>query len=62
MVPALIETIQEAGLLLVADATDSSGRDSMKTEQTETDTVMPDGVNGLMKGTGVLTFIESTEV
>ena len=51
MVPALIESIKVAGLVLVADTSEEqpSNRHSHQFS-------MPDGVDGLLRGNGVLRF------
>ncbi|KAL5332750.1 ankyrin repeat protein nuc-2 [Aspergillus crustosus] len=63
VVPALVETIKELGLVLVADTSDEaetsdnhalSAADSMGV--TELAYRMPEGVNGLMKANGILRF------
>ena len=59
MVPALVETIKEAGLVVVADMTDEPA----KTTKGEVGWMpMPDGVNGIMKSNGVLRFNETIDM
>lgn len=63
VVPALVETIKELGLVLVADTSDETGQ-SDRVEELPTDPMgvaewayrMPDGVNGVMKANGILRF------
>jgi len=57
MVPALTETIKEAGLVLVGDTTDEPRR-----EINAGWTAMPEGVNGTMKSNGVLRFNETIDM
>ncbi|OQE21181.1 hypothetical protein PENSTE_c012G06826 [Penicillium steckii] len=71
VVPALVETIKELGLVLVADTSDETGHpdgDAAPATGANTDTStstlgvadwayrMPDGVNGVMKANGILRF------
>jgi CDK inhibitor PHO81 len=64
--PALIETIKEQGLVLIADTSDESATSPLKTTTTRTATEWvyrtPEGVNGVMKATGVLRFNESIDM
>lgn len=60
MVPALVDTIKELGLVLVADASH---------EKTEPDagsmggwSPMPEGVNGVMKAKGILRFHDTIDM
>ncbi|KAH8693124.1 putative cyclin dependent kinase inhibitor Pho81 [Talaromyces proteolyticus] len=65
IMPALIETIKEQGLVLVADASDMSdqtARANATGVPSERTFQMPDGVNGLMKATGVLRFHETIDL
>ncbi|CAG8043486.1 unnamed protein product [Penicillium olsonii] len=63
VVPALVETIKELGLVLVADTSDETGQ-SDRIEELPTDPMgvaewayrMPDGVNGIMRANGILRF------
>jgi CDK inhibitor PHO81 len=57
MVPALIETIKEAGLVLVVDTTDEPAN-----EDNARWTLMPEGVNGIMKSKGILRFNETIDM
>ncbi|KAL3249874.1 hypothetical protein ABHI18_011454 [Aspergillus niger] len=64
VVPALVETIKELGLVLVADTSDDSEQpdqlDAMQVASplgvAEWAYRMPDGVNGVMKANGILKF------
>lgn len=63
VVPALVETIKELGLVLVADTSDETSQ-SDRVEELHTDPMgvaewayrMPDGVNGVMRANGILRF------
>lgn len=64
VVPALIETIKELGLVLVADTSDES-RQPARNNPVAADAMgvaaewayrMPEGVNGAMKANGILRF------
>jgi CDK inhibitor PHO81 len=57
MVPALIETIKEAGLVLVVDTTDEPAN-----EDNARWMLMPEGVNGIMKSNGILRFNETIDM
>ncbi|KAJ6164304.1 hypothetical protein N7470_002976, partial [Penicillium chermesinum] len=64
VVPALVETIKELGLVLVADTSDETGQPDRQDSLTTADPMgvaewayrMPDGVNGTMKANGILRF------
>ncbi|OJJ44827.1 hypothetical protein ASPZODRAFT_2112022 [Penicilliopsis zonata CBS 506.65] len=65
VVPALVETIKELGLVLIADTSDEAGQpdrnDALATASTmgvstEWAYRMPEGVNGVMKANGILRF------
>jgi CDK inhibitor PHO81 len=64
VVPALVETIKELGLVLVADTSDEPSQQADYSNVLSTSTMgvadwayrMPDGVNGVMKANGVLRF------
>jgi CDK inhibitor PHO81 len=64
VVPALVETIKELGLVLVADTSDESGQDQGEEELPNINSMgvaewayrMPDGVNGVMRANGILRF------
>ncbi len=66
MVPALIETIKQAGLVLVSDNTTGQDDDAMqeqeKARQRDGWTMMPEGVNGVMKMNGILRFNETIDM
>ena len=60
MVPALIESIKVAGLVLVTDTSDeavTAGRSAAKNSFH-----MPDGVDGILKGNGILRFNETIDM
>lgn len=62
MVPALTETIKQAGLVLVSDA---SAEDNTAPNPGGEDTgfaMKPDGVSGVMKATGILRFNETVDM
>jgi len=60
-VPALIESIKEAGLVLVSDASSSSSaRGQGLTARALSGT--QDGIDGVLKSHGVLTFKETIDV
>jgi CDK inhibitor PHO81 len=69
-VPALVETIKELGLVLVADTSDEVESPEQKDALTATDTMgvaewayrMPDGVNGVMKANGILRFNDTIDM
>ncbi|KAJ5495634.1 Ankyrin repeat protein nuc-2 [Penicillium diatomitis] len=64
VVPALVETIKELGLVLVADTSDETGQPDRSDALASANAMgvaewayrMPDGVNGVMKANGVLRF------
>lgn len=64
VVPALVETIKELGLVLVADTSDEVGPSDRIEELPAADTMgvaewayrMPDNVNGVMRANGILRF------
>ena len=66
MVPALVETIKQAGLVLVSDNT--TGQDDNLREEQERArrrdgwALMPEGVNGVMKTNGILRFNETIDM
>ncbi|KAK4940035.1 phosphate system positive regulatory protein pho81 [Elasticomyces elasticus] len=65
MVPALTETLKQAGLVLVSDAsTDDGGSQSQQVQGSTTAgwAMMPDGVNGIMKDNGILRFNETVDM
>lgn len=64
IMPSLVETIKEQGLVLVADTSDESKQDtnSMDSSPAERTYLMPTGVNGVMKANGVLRFHETIDL
>jgi CDK inhibitor PHO81 len=72
MVPALSDTIKQAGLVVVSDASTEDEATSQQSIQTQPPgyaavagggfVVMPDGVNGVMKSNGILRFSETVDV
>ena len=53
MVPALIDTIKELGLILVCDSSENKDQIAI---------AIPDGVNGFVRDNGILTFNESVDI
>ncbi|RMZ91935.1 hypothetical protein DV736_g806, partial [Chaetothyriales sp. CBS 134916] len=66
MVPALIQTIKQAGLVLVSDTTDSQGQavagESADAARLHNFAMEPEGVNGIMKSNGILRFNDSIDM
>lgn len=70
VVPALVETIKELGLVLVADTSDDAGQPSQSEEMITANPMgvaewayrMPDGVNGVMKANGILRFNDTIDM
>jgi CDK inhibitor PHO81 len=62
MVPALIESIKELGLVLVADTSDEGDSLAVPGLGAQGMYRMPDGVNGVLRGNGVLRFNESIDM
>lgn len=60
MVPSLIETIKQAGLVLVSDASDDETPANL--DPTTRWSITPEGVNGIMKSNGILRFNESIDM
>jgi CDK inhibitor PHO81 len=66
--PALIETIKEQGLVLIADTSEETSAISPRSKTntlratTEWAYRTPEGVNGVMKANGVLRFNESIDM
>lgn len=60
MVPALIESIKAEGLVLVMD----KSFESAASTETQKDPFprLPDGIDGVLKATGVLRFNESIDM
>ena len=62
LAPALIESIKTAGLVLVSDITDSvADNGSLQIAQPRRQTT-PDGVDGFLRGNGVLCFNETVDM
>jgi CDK inhibitor PHO81 len=66
LAPALIESIKTAGLVLVSDITDSvadngTGAAGLQVAQPRRQTT-PDGVDGFLRGNGVLCFNETVDM
>ncbi|KAJ9657556.1 phosphate system positive regulatory protein pho81 [Neophaeococcomyces mojaviensis] len=63
-VPALVDTIKQAGLVVVSDISDPDvAGDAMVTGAGRSGwSAMPDGVNGIMKLNGILRFNESIDM
>lgn len=65
LAPALIESIKTAGLVLVSDITDSAVDDgssaNLQVAQPRRHTT-PDGVDGFLRGNGVLCFNETVDM
>jgi len=62
MVPALIESIKELSLVLVADTSDEGDSLAVPGLGAQGMYRMPDGVNGVLRGNGVLRFNESIDM
>lgn len=70
VVPALVETIKELGLVLVADTSDEVEPPAPKEVSANTTPMgvadwayrMPDGVNGVMKANGILRFNDTIDI
>lgn len=72
MVPSLVDSIKAAGLVLVADTSEDGattraggGGGSMGLRGVEGEGLMmamPEGVNGVLRGDGVLRFSESVDM
>jgi len=69
--PALVETIKEQGLVLVADTSDETGQPTRPDALAAAGAMgvgaewayrMPEGVNGVMKGNGVLRFNDTIDM
>ena len=57
LVPALIDAIKTAGLVLVSDTSDDT-----PTPAPRSSFRMPEGVDGILKGNGVLRFNETIDM
>jgi len=66
MVPALVDTVRQGGLVLVSDASDDASITTQSTSpQTRAETgwsMVPEGINGIMKGNGILRFNETIDM
>lgn len=67
--PALVDSIKELGLVLVADTSDEPSEKIVPAGMTTTTTTpnaaayrMPAGVNGVMRGSGVLRFNDTIDM
>ena len=60
MVPALVDTVKEMGLVLVVDtsANDAEPANGVSKEPF----AMPDGVNGILKSNGTLRFHDTVDM
>lgn len=57
MVPALVESVKVAGLVLVTDTSGDTGVPAAQRGYR-----MPDGVDGVLRGNGVLRFNETIDM
>jgi CDK inhibitor PHO81 len=65
LAPALIESIKTAGLVLVTDITDSAedgDNQSKPAVARPSSQATPDGVDGYLRGNGVLCFNETVDM
>ncbi|WEW55574.1 phosphate system positive regulatory protein pho81 [Emydomyces testavorans] len=64
VMPALVESIKEQGLVLVADKSDETGERNRSAAPVGSDWAyrMPTGVNGVMRGNGVLRFNDTIDM
>jgi hypothetical protein len=62
MVPALVDTIKELGLVLVADTSNEKTESHSGGGSTEGWSAMPEGVNGIMKANGILRFHDTIDM
>jgi CDK inhibitor PHO81 len=65
LAPALIESIKTAGLVLVTDITDSpedGSNQSQPAVSRPSSQATPDGVDGYLRGNGVLCFNETIDM
>ena len=58
MVPSLIESVKVAGLVLVTDTSE----DNTPSASTVRSYRMPEGVDGMLKGNGILRFNEMIDM
>jgi CDK inhibitor PHO81 len=61
MVPALIHSVKVAGLVLVTNTSGDSASDNTESH-CYSSFRMPDGVDGVLKGNGVLRFNETIDM
>jgi CDK inhibitor PHO81 len=59
MVPALVESVKVAGLVLV---TDTSGEEDNGEPSSSSYTRLREGIDGVLKGNGVLRFNETIDM
>ena len=59
MVPSLIDSIKVAGLVLVTDTSEEPQRGNAERNRSYR---MPEGVDGILKGNGVLRFNETIDM
>ena len=63
MVPALIESIKVAGLVLVTDTSEEdSPRTAASSAAAQRSYRIPEGVDGIFKGNGVLRFNDTIDM
>ncbi|KAL5439641.1 hypothetical protein PMIN06_009881 [Paraphaeosphaeria minitans] len=65
LAPAIIESIKTAGLVLVTDVSDNAAHENAQTNLGVARPIgdfMPNGVDGILKGNGVLRFNESIDM
>ena len=62
MVPALVDTIKELGLVLVADTSHEKTESNSGSCSTEGWSAMPEGVNGILKPNGILRFHDTIDM
>jgi CDK inhibitor PHO81 len=69
--PALVESIKALGLVLIADTSDDTGEMTRSGPPAAAEDIgppaewayrMPGGVNGVMRGTGVLRFNDTIDM
>ena len=61
MVPALIESIKVAGLVLVTNTSDDITVSQQGSSASQS-YMMPEGVDGVLKGNGILRFNETIDM
>lgn len=62
MVPALVDSIQELGLVLVADTSNEKMGSNSGGGSTKGWSAMPEGVNGILKPNGILRFHDTIDM